>query len=74
MAFAFIYGQGMWAIAGSVIAFLIGQLIDVWVFQRIRRRTGERFIWLRATGSTAVSQFVDSFMVLYIAFVIGLQH
>ena len=31
-------------------------------------------MWLRATGSTAVSQLVDSFVVLYIAFVLGPQH
>jgi uncharacterized integral membrane protein (TIGR00697 family) len=72
-AFANIFGQGMWTIAGSIIAFLIGQLIDVTVFHRIRRVTGERWIWLRATGSTAVSQLVDSFVVLYIAFVLGPQ-
>ena len=73
-AFASIFGQGMWTIAGSLIAFLIGQLIDVAVFHRIRMLTGERWIWLRATGSTAVSQLIDSFVVLYIAFVIGPQH
>jgi queuosine precursor transporter len=73
-AFATIFGQGMWTIAGSLIAFLIGQLIDVAVFHRIRMATGERWIWLRATGSTAVSQLIDSFVVLYIAFVIGPQH
>lgn len=72
-AFAAVFGQGLWTIAGSVTAFLIGQLIDVAVFQRIRRLTGERLIWLRATGSTLVSQFFDSFIVLYIAFVIGPQ-
>lgn len=72
-AFANIFGQGMWTIAGSVTAFLIGQLIDVAVFHRIRLMTGERWIWLRATGSTAVSQLVDSFVVLYIAFVLGPQ-
>ena len=72
-AFAAIFGQGMWTIAGSVVAFLIGQLIDVQVFHRIRRATGERFIWLRATGSTAVSQLVDSFVVIWIAFVLGPQ-
>ena len=72
-AFAAIFGQGMWTIAGSVVAFLVGQLIDVQVFHRIRARTGERHAWLRATGSTAVSQLVDSFVVLYIAFVIGPQ-
>ena len=72
-AFASVFGQGLWTIAGSITAFLVGQLIDVAVFQRIRRATGERLIWLRATGSTAVSQLVDSFIVLYIAFVLGPQ-
>lgn len=73
-AFAAIFGQGLWTIAGSVIAFLLGQLIDVSVFHRIRRATGPRQVWLRATGSTAISQLIDSFVVLYIAFVIGPQH
>jgi len=72
-AFALIFGQGLWIIAGSVVAFLVGQLIDVAVFHRIRRATGERLVWLRATGSTAISQLVDSFVVLYIAFVLGPQ-
>jgi queuosine precursor transporter len=72
-AFAAVFGQGLWTIGGSVIAFLLGQLIDVSVFHRIRRATGERHVWLRATGSTAVSQLVDSFVVLYIAFVLGPQ-
>lgn len=72
-AFAAVFGQGLWTIAGSVTAFLVGQLIDVSVFHRIRRATGERWVWLRATGSTAVSQLLDSFIVLYIAFVIGPQ-
>ncbi|MBM5812788.1 MAG: queuosine precursor transporter [Gammaproteobacteria bacterium] len=72
-AFAAIFGQGLWTIGGSITAFLIGQLIDVSVFHWIRRRTGARWIWLRATGSTAVSQLVDSFVVLYIAFVLGPQ-
>ena len=72
-AFALIFGQGMWTIGGSLVAFMIGQLIDVLVFHRIRRYTGERLVWLRATASTAVSQLVDSYIVLYIAFVLGPQ-
>ena len=73
LAFAAVFGQGLWTIAGSLVAFVIGQLIDITVFQKIRRVTGERMVWLRATGSTAVSQLVDSFVVLYIAFVLGPQ-
>jgi uncharacterized integral membrane protein (TIGR00697 family) len=72
-AFANVFGQGLWTIGGSIVAFLVGQLIDVGIFHRIRQATGERWIWLRATGSTAVSQLVDSFVVLYIAFVLGPQ-
>jgi uncharacterized integral membrane protein (TIGR00697 family) len=72
--FALIFGQGMWIIVGSITAFLVGQLIDVTVFRRIRKATGERWMWMRATGSTAVSQLFDSFIVLYIAFVLGPQH
>jgi uncharacterized integral membrane protein (TIGR00697 family) len=72
-AYQLIFGQGMWIIVGSITAFLIGQLIDVTLFHRIRRATGGRWLWLRATGSTAVSQLFDSFIVLYIAFVLGPQ-
>ena len=72
-SYALIFGQGLWTIWGSIIAFLVGQLINVAIFHRILRMTGERFVWLRATASTAVSQLLDSFIVLYIAFVIGPQ-
>lgn len=71
VAFAKILGQGQWIIIASIIAFLVGQLIDVAIFHRIKRLTGERLLWLRATGSTIISQLIDSFVVLYIAFVIG---
>ncbi|MGL6223571.1 MAG: queuosine precursor transporter [Steroidobacteraceae bacterium] len=72
-AYANVFGQGLWTIGGSITAFFVGQVIDVSIFHRIRQATGERWIWLRATGSTAVSQLVDSFVVLYIAFVLGPQ-
>ena len=72
-AYASVFGQGLWTIGGSITAFLVGQLIDVRIFHRIRQLTGERWIWLRATASTAVSQLLDSFIVLYIAFVLGPQ-
>ncbi|HZI54050.1 MAG TPA: queuosine precursor transporter [Chitinophagaceae bacterium] len=71
LAYARVFGQGMWIIAGSVIAFLGGQLLDVIIFHKIRRATGGKKIWLRATASTLVSQLIDSFVVLIIAFYIG---
>ncbi|MGC4104460.1 queuosine precursor transporter [Ferruginibacter sp.] len=70
-AFNGIFGQGMWIIFGSLTAFLVSQIVDVTVFHKIKKATGEKKVWLRATGSTLVSQLVDSFIVLFIAFKIG---
>lgn len=70
-AFRGIFGQGLWIIIGSMVAFLVGQVLDVVIFHRIKKITGEKSIWLRATGSTLVSQLVDSFVVLFIAFYVG---
>jgi len=67
-AFNKIFGQGQRIIIGSLTAFIIGQLVDVFVFQKLKKVTGNKMLWLRATGSTLVSQFVDSFVVLFIAF------
>ncbi|MEM0991792.1 MAG: queuosine precursor transporter [Bacteroidota bacterium] len=70
-AFRLVFGQGLWIIIASMTAFLIGQIIDVTVFHRIKRWTGEKNVWLRATGSTLISQFIDTFTVLFIAFYLG---
>lgn len=68
VAFNRILGQGQRIIIGSLVAFIIGQLVDVFVFQKLRHATGSKWLWLRATGSTLISQLVDSFVVLFVAF------
>ncbi|MBC7849841.1 MAG: queuosine precursor transporter [Chitinophagaceae bacterium] len=70
-SYAAILGQSNWIIIASIIAFLVGQVVDVLVFHRIKRYTGEKKIWLRSTGSTLISQLIDSYIVLFIAFYIG---
>ena len=71
LAFNAVFGQGLWIILGSIAAFMVSQLVDVFVFHKIKKATGEKKVWLRATGSTLVSQLVDSFIVLFIAFYLG---
>jgi uncharacterized integral membrane protein (TIGR00697 family) len=68
--FRIVFGQSQWIIVGSIVAFLCSQLVDVYVFWIFRNRTGGKMIWLRATGSTVVSQLVDTFVVQYVAFVL----
>ena len=65
-----VFGQAPWIIVGSICAFLVSQLLDATLFHFIKNRTGNRFIWLRSTGSTVVSQLIDSYIVLYIGFVL----
>lgn len=65
-----VFGQSLWIIIGSITAFFIGQLVDSFVFWFVKKRTGEKMIWLRSTGSTVISQLIDSFVVLYIGFVV----
>lgn len=67
-AFGVIFRQGLGIILGSLVAFLFGQIMDALVFRYLRRWTKNKMIWLRATGSTLVSQFIDSFIVIFIAF------
>jgi queuosine precursor transporter len=70
-AFAAVFGQSSWIIIGSLVAFGVSQLLDAYIFHKIKQRTGEGKLWLRATGSTIVSQLIDSYIVLFIAFQIG---
>lgn len=67
-AFNMVFGQSNRIILGSIVAYLVGQFIDIQIFHFIRKRTHEKWLWLRATGSTFVSQLIDSFVVLFIAF------
>lgn len=67
-AYKLIFRQGLGIILGSLCAFLLGQVIDALIFQQLKKITHGKYIWLRATGSTMVSQLIDSYVVLAIAF------
>ncbi|MBL0308532.1 MAG: queuosine precursor transporter [Bacteroidetes bacterium] len=67
-AYNAVFGQGANIIIGSLVAFMIGQLVDVGIFHWVKKKTGDRMVWLRSTGSTVISQLIDSFLVLFIAF------
>lgn len=69
-SFSRIFRQGLGIITGSLFAFLVSQIVDALIFERIKAKTGNKMIWLRATGSTLISQFIDSFLVIGVAFYI----
>lgn len=63
-----VFGLSARLAAASLLAYVLAQLTDIHFFRVIKRLTGERFLWLRATGSTAVSEIIDSTVVTFIAF------
>ncbi len=62
-AFDMVFGQSMWIIVGSLVAFALSQMLDAMVFVVLKKRTGARLLWLRAVGSTVFSQLVDTFVI-----------
>ena len=71
LAFKAVFGQGLWIIVGSLISFLVGQILDAILFQKLKLIYNHKMLWMRATVSTLFSQFIDSYLVLFIAFYIG---
>jgi hypothetical protein len=67
-AYTTIFRAGLGIIVGSLTAFLVSQLVDAYVFHYFRKLTGHKYLWLRSTGSTVISQVIDSFVILFIAF------
>lgn len=68
--FNHVFGQSMYMIVASMSAFVASQMVDSFVFWIVRKRTGSKMMWLRATSSTVVSQLVDTFIVQFVAFVL----
>lgn len=67
-SYSLVFSQTTNIIIGSFTAFLVSQLLDSYIFHWIRKNTGTKKIWLRATGSTLVSQIIDSFVVLFVSY------
>lgn len=70
-SFDAIFGSAKLMYIASVTAYLIGSLSDIWLFGIIKKATKGKLLWLRATGSTVISQILDSFVVSYVAFSLG---
>lgn len=66
--FNLVFGLSNRMFIASLSAYVLGQLLDIQVFHVLRHLTREKMLWLRATGSTVVSQLIDSAVVTFIAF------
>jgi len=58
--FSKVFGGSAQLFIASIVAYLLGQFLDIYVFQFWKTLTESRHLWLRATGSTVLSQIVDT--------------
>lgn len=66
-AFDTVFGGSQRILVASMVAYLVAQFTDIWVFNRLKTMTGGRLLWLRATGSTLVSQLLDTAVIQTLA-------
>ena len=69
-SFETIFGASSLMYIASIVAFLAGSLLDIFLFGVFKRATRGKMVWLRATGSTVVSQLFDSFVVTFVFFMV----
>ncbi len=58
--YAKVFGGSSQLFIASMVAYLLGQFLDIHVFQFWKALTESRHLWLRATGSTILSQIIDT--------------
>jgi len=55
-------------VAASLFVYTLIQSLDIWIFDRIHKVTGDKFLWLRNNASTFISQGLDTVMFTFLAF------
>ena len=55
-------------VLGSLVGFLLGELSNAWLMEKIKQRTRGRYLWLRTIGSSAIAYIFDSLPFVLIAF------
>src|SRR5262249_50286071 len=63
-----VFGWSVRLYIASLTAYVVGQLLDISIFFSLRKLTGHRLLWLRSTGSTVLSQAVDTLVVSFVLF------
>lgn len=58
-----VFASGRRILIASMTAYVVAQLIDIAVFHRLKSLTRGKLLWVRATGSTVISQLIDTIVI-----------
>ncbi len=64
--FSLVFGEFGIAMAASLFTYLVCQLIDIRIFHFWKKLTKGKHLWLRNNLSTIFSQFIDTFLILFL--------
>lgn len=67
-AYDTIFGLSARIAAASLTAFALAEFLDVFIFAKIRQRFGKKALWFRNNASNFASQFIDTFVFMFLAF------
>ena len=67
-AFTVILGSTSRVMTGGMIAYLVAQFYDVWIFLFLKRKTKGKHLWFRTNTSTFIAQTIDTFIFITIGF------
>jgi len=66
--FESVFGLSLRMIIASLVAFLLADLTDAFVFSKIREKTKGKMLWLRSNLSNFIGETIDTFAFMFIAF------
>ena len=72
-SFEKVFGYNSWAVYGSMVAYLVGQTIDIRVYVWLKKVTDGKYLWLRNNGSILISQMADTVIVNTVFLYFGLH-
>lgn len=64
--FTNVFGRTILAVGASMTAYLFAQFVDIQIYHFWKRLTKGKHLWLRNNFSTFLSQFVDTFSVVFL--------
>lgn len=67
-AYDTIFGTSIRIAIASLVAFGTSELLDIYIFYKIRKKFGKQALWLRNNVSNFIAQFIDSFVFIFLAF------
>lgn len=68
LAYDTIFGLSIRMSLASLLAFTSADLLDVYIFSRLRQKLGNTKLWLRTNLSNILAEFIDTFVFMILAF------